>query len=163
MEIKIAGVSQFFFFAIPLVLAVGATAWLTFFDGAHQLQRAWSQEKRHAEFVGAPRPIKAPLKIIAEPARDARVIVDHAEINGGDLWIYYKNVSASRVASIRFNWKEASPDGTVVAFGEGYPSIYGESHSPDELDPGERAELHLKIKSDPRAATMTIWMECSNL
>lgn len=157
-EIKITGISTFFYFAIPAVLAVAAIWWLAFGQGLHYFLRAVSQEKRHAEIVGAAIPPQDPLQIRISDPRDAPVRVDRAEIDGGDLYIYYKNFGRSRAGSIRYTWKLIAPDGTVVKSQQGYPSIYGEGHSPDELDPGERAELHLKIDSDPRAVILDIRM-----
>lgn len=154
------GISTFFYFAIPAVLGLAALYWLAFGQGLHYFQRTLSQESRAAEWVGAKIKPRAPMKIEMVNQPDARVRIDHATFDGGDLWIYY--YSELGASYIQFNWKEIAPDGTVVAAKEnGYPSVYGEGQSPNELAAGERAELHLKINSDPRAVSIRLWMSAN--
>lgn len=157
-EIEISGVSQFFYFAIPAILALAAIWWLAFGEGLHYFRRALSQEKRHAEIVGAVILPKGPIKITLSDSRDAAVRVDRAEIDGGDLWIYYKNFGQQRATSIQFTWRLIAPDGTVIKADDGYIEISAENSAPGSLEPGERGEAQLKIKSDPRAITLDIRM-----
>lgn len=158
-KFRFDGVSQFFYAAIPAVLALAAIWWLAFGQGLHYFRRALSQEKRHAEIVGAAILPKTPLKIRISDTRDAAVQIDRAEIDGGDLWIYYKNTGDFKKGSIRFTWKQISPDGTVVSSLSGFADVYGENRAADSLDPGERGELHLKIEPDPRAVILDIRMQ----
>lgn len=157
-DINVRGISTFFLFAIPAVLALAALWWLAFGQGLHYFRRALSQEKRHAEIVGAVVLPKEPLKITISDRRDAAVRIDRAEIDGGDLWIYYKNFGSSTSSSIQFTWKLYAPDGTVVKSQWGYASIHGYDNAPDQLDPGERGELHLKIPPDARAVRIDLRM-----
>lgn len=151
------GISTFFYFAIPAVLAIAALWWLAFGEGIHYFTRALSQEQRAAEWVGAKVKPRAPLKIEIDTAPDAQVKIDRANFDGGDLWIYYSSEGGAEF--IKCNWKEYAPDGTIVASKERiYPTVDGEGQSPDSLGPGERAELHLKVLSDPRAVSIKIWM-----
>lgn len=150
------GISTFFYFAIPAVLGLAALYWLSFGEGLHYFNRSLSQENRAAEWVGAKIKPRAPMKIEIQNMPDSQVIIDHASFDGGDLWIYYYSEHGARY--IQFNWKEIAPDGTIVAASDGYPSVYGEGKSPDDLAAGERAELHLKIDSDPRAVSIKLWM-----
>jgi len=157
-KVEISGVSQFFYFAIPAVLALAAIWWLSFGQGLHYFRRALSQEKRHAEIVGAAVLPKAAMKIKIVDARDAAVRIDRAEIDGGDLWVYYKNVGHSRASDIGLTWRLIAPDGTVVKAHSGYVMIYSENNAPDSLEPGERGEAHYDIPSDPRAVTLELAM-----
>lgn len=157
-EIEITGVSQFFFFAIPAVLALAGIWWLAFGEGVHYFRRALSQEKRHAEIVGAAVLPKAPIKITLSDRRDAAVKIDRAEIDGGDLWIYYRNLGQSRVTYIQFTWRLIAPDGTVIKADDGYIEISSNNSAPGSLEPGERGEARLKIESDPRAVTLDVRM-----
>lgn len=157
MDINIKGLSTFFYFAIPLVLAVAAVWWLMFADGLHIFLRTVSQEKRHAEIVGATTLPKAPIKIVIDDYRDAPIVVARAEIDGSDLWIYYKNVGQSTVSGIEYNWRLIAPDGTVIKAQSSYISVYARN-APDSLNPGERGEAKLSIPSDPRAVTLQVGM-----
>lgn len=151
-----SGFNALAYAAIPAALAIGALYWLAFGKGLHYFGRELSQEQRAASWVGAMVAPKEPVKIEALNAPDAVVRIDRLQFDGGDLWIYY---SASGEATfIRYFWKQYAPDGTVVTAGDGYPSIQGEGQSPDDLRAGEKAELHLKIKTDPRTVRMTVWM-----
>lgn len=158
-DVNIRGVSTFFLFAIPAVLALGALWWLAFGEGLHYFRRELSQEKRHAEAVGAGVLPKNPIEIKIIENRVASVRVDRAEIDGGDLWVYYKNFGQSRKEYIRYQWRLIAPDGTIVQSQEGYPSIYSKTSSPDSLMPGQRAEMRLKITADPRAVILEIEMQ----
>lgn len=82
-QVEIKGLSQFFYFAIPAVLALAAIWWLVFGQGLHYFRRELSQEKRHSEIVGAIVLPKAPMNIKISDSRDAAVRVDRAEIEGG--------------------------------------------------------------------------------
>jgi hypothetical protein len=155
-EIKISGVSQFFFYAIPAVLALAALWWLAFAEGAHSFRRLLSQEKRHAEIVGAAKLPKAPMKITVKNSRDESLEIDRAEIDGKDLWIYYKNVGPGSVRAIQLEWRLIAPDGTVLKAEKGHVSIYSENDAPDALDAGERGEAKYKLPSDPRAVSLDL-------
>lgn len=158
-QVEFKGISQFFYFAIPAVLVLAAIWWLAFGEGLHYFKRALSQEKRHAEIVGVTKPLKEAVKIVISDTRDAAVRIDRAEIDGGDLWIYYKNFGDSRVDFIEFTYKLISPDGTVVKQESSYiAALAWRSKAPGSLDPGERGEAHLKIAADPRAETLNVRM-----
>lgn len=151
------GISTFFYFAIPAVLGLAALWWLAFGEGLHYFSRTLSQERRAAEWVGAKIKPRAPLKIDVYNAPDSPVKIERATFDGGDLWVYYSSEGGAQ--HIKANWKEYAPDGTVVASDLNiYPSIEGEGQSPNDLSAGERAELHLKISSDPRAVSIKVWM-----
>ena len=158
MNITINGLSQFFFFAIPAILGLAALYWLAFGQGLHYFRRALSQEKRHAEAVGAAVLPKEPLKITIGDSRNSQIRVDTVELDGGDLWLYYKNVSQSTINHIQFTWKQIAPDGTVVKSDHGYISASSSNNAPGSLDGGQRGEAHLKISADPRAVVFAIRM-----
>jgi len=155
-EIDFTGLSTFFYFAIPAVLAIAAIWWLAFGEGLHYFRRTLSQEKRHAEIVGAAILPKEPLKIHLTEGRGQVLRIERAEIDGDDLWIYYRNTGNSSVQLIRYRWKLIAPDGTVVKSEDNYVSIHSENKAPDALDAGERGEAHIKIESDPRAVTLDL-------
>jgi hypothetical protein len=158
-SIEIEGLSQFFYFAIPAVLGLAAIYWLAFGEGLHYFRRVLSQEKRHAEIVGARILPREPMKITIHHQLGESLTVDRAEIDGGDLWVYYKNTGASGVRGIQLTWRIVAPDGTVIKAGDRqYVSVYSKNDAPDELDAGERGEAHFKIPSDPRAVTLDLRM-----
>jgi len=154
MDIK--GFSTFMYFAIPLVLAIAAVWWLAFGQGLHYFRRGLSQEKRRNEVVGAKILPQEPIKIRLKNLRDDAVQIERADIDGGDLYLYYRNKSHSRSSSIRFEWRLKAPDGTVVAAKDGYMSIYAVNNAPDSLEAGELGEAHLTISPDPRAVVLEV-------
>lgn len=160
MQIEISGFSALMFALIPWALAIAAAAWLVFFDGARILARTMSQEKRAATYVGAKVAPKEPMKIEIKAQPNDRIVIDKVDFDGGDLWVYYRNAGTGRETYIKFAWQQLAPDGTIIKSGDGYPDIYSENDAPSDLDGGQRAEMHLKITTDPRAATLAIRMGC---
>jgi len=79
--------------------------------------------------------------------------VTSAEIDGGDVWIYYQNFGQSRQRYIEIRWSLISPDGTQIKSGWTYASV---ENGAGELDPGEKGECKIHIVSDPRAETLDI-------
>lgn len=152
-EIKISGVSQFFLFAIPAVLALAALWWLAFGEGLHYFRRALSQEKRRAEVVGAVSLPREPIKIEIKNSRENPVVIDRAEVDGGELYVYVTNRGRATVKWMQLRWALKAPDGTIVASKDWLLESYG---GPAELASGERAELHIKIKADPRAVVLEL-------
>jgi hypothetical protein len=155
-EIKFTGISTFFLFAIPAVLALAALWWLAFGQGVHYFRRELSQEARHNEIVGAKVLPKSPIQIHLSNHRDSPLIIDRAEIDGGDLWVYYKNTGQSNVSGLRLRWQLIAPDETILKASEGYIHIYSENDAPDELGPGQRGEAKYKLPSDPRAVKLDL-------
>lgn len=152
METRIyfAGLSEYFYFLIPAALGLTALYWLWFCEGAHKFRRLLSQEKRHAEIVGA-RPLpKKSLQIDIESKRDSRVVIDRAEIDGHDIWVYCTNVSGGDLTYVKVAWKLVAPDGTIVA--QNYHFI----NTANPLGSGERIEKKLWCATDPRASTLKL-------
>jgi hypothetical protein len=152
------GVSTFFYFAIPAVLALAALWWLAFGQGLHFFVRQISQEQRAATAVGADPLPKESMKITISDPRDAAVRVEKVEIDGGDLWVYYKNFGATRASYIKLLWRLVGPDGTVLKSREGYVDIYSRNSAAGSLEPGERGEAQFKIPSDPRSVRLDVRM-----
>ena len=157
-ELKVTGISTLAYWAIPAVLGLAALYWLAFAEGAHSFRRLLSQESRHAEIVGAKVIPREPMKITITNSRDAVVIVDRAEVDGKDLWVYYKNVSQGRIHGIELEWRLIAPDGTVLKSKLGYVEIYSENDAPDALDAGERGEAKYELPTDPRAVSLDLRM-----
>lgn len=157
-EVKISGVSHAFYFAILWILAMAAIAWLSFYMSLHYFRRELAQERRRAEAVGADPLPQEKINIKIVNPRDGSIRVTKVEIDGGDVFVYYKNVTQQRVEWIKFAWKLMAPDGTVI---KSYSSYAGLSFTGGsaELDPGQSAELKIKIDADPRGATFEIRME----
>lgn len=152
-EIKLTGISTLALWAIPLVLALGAIYWLVFIRGAHGFSRELSQERRHNEIVGAKVLPKSAIEIKIKNRADNPIQITRAEIDGGELWVWYQNDGQSRKEFIQIRWGLVSPDGTVIKQGYRYAgSVYGA----EELDPGEKGEAHVEIKSDPRADRLQV-------
>lgn len=138
---------------IPAALAIGALYWLSFGQGLHYFQRELAQEKRRAEIVNATPLPTAPLEIRLDERRDASLVIERAEIDGSALWVYLKNIGQQKKRFIQIHWKLIAPDGTVVKAGANYASLRG---GPDELEPGERAEVKLNVDADPRATVLRL-------
>lgn len=149
-NVNINGLSQFFWFAIPAVLALAAIMWLTFGQGMHYFRRALSQEKRHAEVVGASPLPKVALEIELANARDSAIRINKAEIDGDDLWIYVENSGHSKVDFVEYEWRLSAPDGTIVKSDRHF--IPGST----TLEAGEKREIKAQIASDPRASKLIV-------
>lgn len=159
-DLKVRGLSAFFYFAIPAVLAIAALWWLAFAGELHMLSRTLSQEKRSAVAVGAADLPKEPIKLQIEQRRNSPLSIDRAEIDGRDLWVYYRNVSKSPITYIQLPVRQIAPDGTVVSAYGSYVSVYSENNAPDTLDGGQRGEAHYRINLDPRTVILEIRMSC---
>jgi hypothetical protein len=150
-KITIKGLSTAALFTIPALLAVAAILWLSFGEEIHVFNRSVSQEKRHAEAVGAATLPTAPYSIVIKnKPRECRVI-DRAEIDGTDLWVYWhKNCSGTefREGSDTIRWSLVSPNNTIIASGFEYTHV----------DPaiGQQAEFHTEIRADPRAVAIEL-------
>jgi len=153
------GIGTFFLFAIPAVLGLAAIWWLVFGQELHYFSRALSQEKRHAEIVGASPLPKEVMKIVLKNQRDSPLRIERAEIDGGDLWVYYKNDGNGTLEYIRLKWELIAPDGTIVKAQDGYVEVYSENDAPGSLEPTQKGEAHYKIPSDPRAVSLVLRMD----
>jgi hypothetical protein len=157
-DVNVRGVSTFFLFAIPAVLALAAVWWLAFGQGLHYFKRELSQEQRSAEAVGASALPAEPLKIVITDEKDAAVRVDRVEIDGKRVWLYYKNFGQSRVSDfIEVSWRLRAIDGTVIKSKSTYANLI-DYDAPGGLGAGERAEAKFDIVSDPRAVVFEIGM-----
>ena len=152
-KVTITGISQLAYFAIPAVLGLAAIYWLAFGQGVHYFRRQLSQEARHNEVVGAKILPKNAIDIQFAGRPDAAVKITRAEIDGGDVWLWYQNVGQGRAMFIKFTWSLLSPDGTVIKQDSVYARTYDGAQ---ELDPEEKGEVHFPIVSDPRAKTLKI-------
>lgn len=154
-EIKLTGISTLALYAIPAVLGLAALYWLAFGRGVHSFHRELSQEARHNEVVGAKILPKTAIDIQFRGQRDDPIKITRAEIDGEDVWVWYQNVGQSRADYIGFHWSLLSPDGTVIKQDGTYAGVYDGAQ---ELDPGEKGEVHFPIISDPRAKTLKLRM-----
>lgn len=145
-KFTISGFSQLAYFAIPAVLGLAAIYWLAFGQGLHYFRRELSQESRHNIVVGAKILPKSPIDIQFSGKRDGTIKITRAEIDGGDVWVWYQNVGQSRAIFIDISWSLLSPDGTVIKQYKNYASSY---YGAQELDAGEKGEFHFPITSDP--------------
>jgi hypothetical protein len=128
---------------------------LAFGRGVHSFSRELSQEARHNIVVGAKILPKDAIDIKFAGRPDDVIKITRAEIDGGDVWVWYQNVGQSSMKFIEYHWSLVSPDGTVIKQGGTYASI---GDGAQELDPGEKGEVHFSIVSDPRAKTLKLWM-----
>ncbi len=155
-KVTVTGLSILAYFAIPVVLGLAAIYWLSVGEGIHYFHRELSQEARHNIVVGTKILPKDPIDIQFSGRPDDAIKITRAEIDGGDVWVWYQNVGQSRAIFIQFHWSLISPDGTVIKQHESYASVYDGAQ---ELDPGEKGEVHFPIVSDPRAKTLKLRME----
>lgn len=148
-NVNFRGVSAFFYFAIPAVLALAAIWWLAFGEGLHYFRRALSQERRRAEAVGAlPNP-KTPIEIKILTTRDGAIAIDRAEIDGGDAFVYLTNRSQQSVRWAKLKWSLRAPDGTIIEADDRYIN-------PSHFNAGDRTEMKIRIDADPRAAVFQL-------
>ena len=150
------GISMFFYFAIPAVLAVAAIWWLAFGEGLHYFERELSQEKRHAEIVGASPLPKESLKLETHVSRECPLVIDRAEIDGSELYVYIHNAGSANIEYAKLFANLLAPDGTVVASGGGYIAI--SFNGPEIMRPGMKAELRGSIPTDPRGVILRLEM-----
>jgi hypothetical protein len=155
LTINLKGLSTFALFAIPAVLGLAALYWLAFGKGVHYFRRELSQEVRHNEVVGAKILPKEAIDIQFAGQRDDAIKITRAEIDGKDVWVWYQNVGQSRLQFIEFHWSLVSPDGTVIKQAWNYANVFDGAQ---DLDPGEKGEVHFPIASDPRAKTLKLRM-----
>jgi len=153
VRVNFKGLSTFFFFAIPAVLGLAAVYWLAFGKDLHYFRREMSQEDRHNEVVGAKILPKNAIDIQFFNKPDDVIAITRAEIDGGEVWVWYQNVGQFRATFIEFHWSLVSPDGTVIKQDDNYAAVY---RGAGELDPGEKGEVHFPIISDPRAKTLKL-------
>ncbi len=152
------GISKLALFAIPAMLALAACWWLAFGEGLHYFNREVSQEDRHAIVTnGTTAMPTAPLKISIKSPRNAALVIDRAEIDGGKSWVYAHNSSASRIEYGQIAWRLISESGITLKSGGGYLNI--DWHGPQTLEPGERVELSCDIEADPRASILELIVE----
>jgi hypothetical protein len=155
VKVEIGGVSKFFLFAIPAVLALAAIGWLAFVTGVVDFSRTVSQEARHAEAVGAaPLPKKA-IEVVLKNKRGECRVVDKAEVDGSDIWVYWHNACGGSTENTTVEWRGLAPDGTVVASGWHYTDT--------ELAAGDKAEFHFnRVSIDPRIAAIEVKARWNN-
>lgn len=129
--------------------AIGCSIWLGFFRDAHDLNKQLTQEDRHAEIVGAKPLPKAPIEIVIKNKRSECRVIDRAELNDSELWVYYHNGCPSTTTGDTIHWTGISPDGTVI--------VSGWTFTRSDLDAGQRAEFHTTdIKADPRMVKLEV-------
>lgn len=149
VEVKVGGVSTFFYFAIPAVLALAAIWWLAFGEGLHSFNRQVSQEDRAAQAVGAAPLPKAAINVVIKNKHADCHVIDKAVLDGGDLWIYWHNACSEPVKDSTIAWSSIAPDGTMIKSGWDY------THQ--DLDGGQKAEYHFsEVDADPRTVTLEV-------
>ncbi len=138
------------------ILGLGALLWLSFFMGAHGFGRDLSQEKRHAEIVGAaPLPAK-PIKIILSQGT-GNIRFSRVTLTGKEFWIYYFNSGRSGADSHGYEIKWKAPDGTIINRLTGEMGSDTENNAPNFLQSGEHGEAHIVTNvDDPRTMTVEI-------
>lgn len=107
-------IGRFFLMGIPLMLGLGAAAWLGVYAGTHDFKRQLSQEDRAAIAVGAPVRPKGPMKIDIVPSRCLPIM--RADIDGSVLRLYVENLCGP-ITYMRWSWTMLSPDGTAIHSG----------------------------------------------
>jgi hypothetical protein len=152
IRIYFRGVSEFYYFAISLVLGGAACVWLFFFDGLHIFRRTLSKERRHALATRSfPYP-KTKIEITFGGSKSEPVKPYKAEIDGKEAWLWYENTGSVSRRYIDYYYKLYAVDGTVVDACHGAASA-------SELDAGEKAEMKFTIwKPDPRAVRLDVQM-----
>ena len=149
-EIKVDGLSQFAWAAIPAILAIAGLLWLSFYLGIHQARRESAQEARASTAVGASPLPQGKINVVIANKPDSCRIVDRATLDGGDLWVYWHKTCTDNygIEADSIAWQGLSPDGTVVN---------GGSDHTVELSPGQKGEFHTdQVETDPRIASVRV-------
>lgn len=147
-KIEIRGLSQFFYAAIPWVIAVGLTALLTFFVTAWHIHSEIRQAERSAIYVGAKHLPTAKIKI--EDASSSCIKLARADYDGGgSLVMYARNDCHKSIDYLAWTWQFVSAGNVVLAqsFTNGCPI-------PSE--PGSQAECTVSPDDDDRATILRI-------
>jgi hypothetical protein len=154
-EVKVSGMSQFFLFAIPAVLGLGAAMWLGVWIDAHHFRHELSQEDRAASYVGAGVRPTDKIKIVIRD--ESCVHVTRADLDGADLLIYTENHCGRSIAFMEWHWQLLSPDGTVIK-----GNWYNTGNCAAPISNGDKAECHVDVTDysgtvDDRASTLRVW------
>lgn len=152
ITIYFRGISEYYYFAIPLVLGLAATSWLMFFSDLHIFRRKLINEKRRAERVAAEPLPKEKIEITFSDSKDAAIKVVAADLDGENAWITFQNFGSTRQTWIDYSWRQISPDGTIIN------SCWGNA-SPSTLDGGQKAEMKITVyHDDPRTSKFDVRM-----
>lgn len=148
-------VGRFFLMAVPLILALGATAWLGFYMGVHDVRKQLSQEERAAIAVGVTDgPLVGRYRIEIE--RPDCVTVTRADLDGSTLYLYATNTCRRAIRYLAWHIALVSPDGTILH--TKYTNL-----CPVPRAPNAKAECvfsratYLDVPLDDRAAVLRVW------
>lgn len=157
MNINIEGVSTFFYFSIPAILALAAVYWLVFTDGFITVRRGLIMDKRHNEIVGARKLPKSTIALVLTNTERSKLKIARAEIYGTNLTVWIRNDGdkpAGRIiggyGSINLTWRSISPDGTVIG-----SDMNCLSYNVNLL-PGQVAEYKTTVPSDRRTERLEL-------
>ena len=148
-DIKISGVSQFFFAAIPWILGLAALTWLAFFSGWFNFSHYVTVLKRMDNRVGVFRPLKNPVKLTLK--KEGCLHVERGFLDGNTVTMYIKNDCTHPVDYYEWHWKAIAPDGTVIA--QQY------SNTNDGMEAGETVERTMDVTGDRRTVEVVVWAQ----
>lgn len=149
-EVKIAGLAQFFVFAIPAILGVAFSVWLGAYIQAHEFFHILSMEQRAAIYVAAPQATKEPVKI--EVRKPDCIFVQRVDLDGSEIIIYGRNDCGHSIGYMEWHWQEKSPNGIVI--GQDYTNF----RCPIPYAANEVAECRMHIENpDVRTNSIQVW------
>lgn len=148
------------FVLFPVILGVGALAWVVTAEHGHLLARMLhrearqdAQDRRVAEIVAPGPPPEAPIQIEIKGSGVLRI--ERAQATNDQVVVYYGNYSGgTKVCGIKFEISQLTATKTIVSQAGGYASIYGAGA--DNLEPGEHGVATYAIPINPLASRLRI-------
>jgi len=148
-EVRINGISAFFYAAIPWILLMAALAGLAFWTGVVSFSHDQQVQTRMDNRVGVVEPLKKPVSLIIEDRGCLKIT--KAFLDGDRLTSYVTDTCPGHMTYWELGWKIKSPDGTIVASG------YNNTAELPNLDHGDKIEHVDNLPSDDRSNTVIVW------
>jgi len=148
-------IGRYFLFLVPLVLGLGASAWLGVWIQAHYFLIDRAQEQRSGSFVAAPDPERAPY-LITTYTGGSKIKIDAVDIHNGVMTVRFHNFSAIEANNLQLHWQWIAPDGTKLA--DHWDWCY-KLKGPSGIGGAEKGIVEESdLNPDPRASGVGVWV-----